>query len=45
MNEDNNYDSQQERESHESRLELIASICKRLFCPEVPEDEEEELRF
>ena len=37
------YQGDESRGFMEDRLELIASIAKRLFCPEL--EEEDELRF
>lgn len=38
------YQSEESRSYMEERLELIASIAKKLFCPDMIEDEDE-LRF
>lgn len=38
------YQSEKSRSYMEERLELIASIAKKLFCPEITEGEDE-LRF
>ena len=38
------YQSEEFRSYMEGRLELIASVAKKLFCPELTEDEDE-LRF